>query len=83
MYRILVIETGEYLYTANDTYGHLYTSHEITIFGSSFKWFRIFETTSQEKALFRLNASANYKLYANTQELSVVEHPEAFEVIEV
>lgn len=89
MYRILIIETGEYLYSVAGK-RCLYTPFELKKYKEEQNSF-IFETNSKQEVEHKLKVSDDacnfiYRLRGNGEETLYIvrnKEPEAFEIVEV
>jgi len=82
MFRILIVETGEYLYSVNDGTGLLHTIYELDKYDVT--WYKVYEAVSREEAYAKLQQD-NYCVYHLSQNLFVnsMKNPELFEIMEI
>lgn len=80
MYRILIIETGEYLYEVSP-HTSLLTKYELEYFEYSI--YKLYETDDKTTAKCRLNSSASDYNVSPTLCINYLQTPNSFEVVEV
>lgn len=82
MYRILFIETGEYLYCVNsDRYETLYSTYEIINIHRPMNRFKIYETDKKDEAINKLSRNLAIELEGITIDISA--NRNLFEIVEV
>jgi hypothetical protein len=84
MYRILFIETGEYLYCLSNTpYANLYYSYEVNnLYKNICYKFKIYEVASKKEAIDKLSEVLEIEL-ANKILLTIPDNRLLFEIVEV
>ena len=83
MFRILVIETGEYLYVYKDNPAPLYTLFEASHYNHDLKKYHVYKTKTKQECLDRLERSdANYRINSE-QQIDYRKNKEIFEIVEV
>lgn len=80
MYRILIVETGEYLYRKGMVgWASLYTPAEIND-----EWFFIiYEAETKEEAKTMLFSGDRFRFYPGMNLISPKDFPELFEIVEI
>ena len=84
MYRILFIESGEYLYYyLNVEYGELYSKVETTFEENSEAIFFPYEVKTKQEAINKLHDSRLYVYLSREEQLNISNNLNLFEIVEV